>query len=214
MRTRGLSGSGDGVENKQRGPAVSHIAHLSLISLPKANIKHSHWLWIRVRQSRWLFYQLEFADIFDCVSDWLEELTRHKQLARAQWQIWVELKHKTNCTHKDSNVFISTCFGAFVWSYTVMEHYIAFLLCLMIGKIRGCKDYIHMHSNCNLNTPQFLQNKIQTIIKKCAYFLNFWNSFWTQEASSLKPPGGSFSRQQLTEIGELALIAGALHSLL
>lgn len=34
-----------------------------LISLAKANFKHSPWRWGRVRQSRWLFYQLEFTDI-------------------------------------------------------------------------------------------------------------------------------------------------------
>lgn len=85
--------SGDRVENKQRGPVVSWIAHLSLISLPKAHLKHSHRLWIRARQSRWLFYQLEFADIFDCVSDWLE--------------IRVQLTHKTDCTHEAGSVFYS-----------------------------------------------------------------------------------------------------------
>lgn len=100
---------------------ISGIYHLSLISLPKANIKHSLWLWIRVRQSRWLFYQLEFADIFDSMSDSLEELTRHKQLASTQCQIRVELTHKSNCTHKASNVFICTCAQVFVWPYAVME---------------------------------------------------------------------------------------------
>lgn len=35
---------GDRLENKHKGRVISQICHLSLISLPKANIKHSHWL--------------------------------------------------------------------------------------------------------------------------------------------------------------------------
>lgn len=62
--------SGDGVENKQKGPAISQHGHLSLISLPGANIKRRPWLRIRERQGAedcfisWNFLQ----DIF-----WLRE---------------------------------------------------------------------------------------------------------------------------------------------
>lgn len=86
----------DRVKGKHdRGPLESRVAHLPLISSPKHNIKHSHWLWIRVRWSRWLFYQLEFPDIFDCLSSLKEMLTRRWCSAgRPSWDVQLRQKYK------------------------------------------------------------------------------------------------------------------------
>lgn len=79
--------SGDSVEHKQKGPAVSRNARLSLISLTEGKHQTQPLALNQGEAEQMMFYQLEFADILGCVSDWLEELTRHKHLAKAQCQI-------------------------------------------------------------------------------------------------------------------------------